>query len=87
MAVALPVLVGAVESPQASTLSGGQVVITGGVVSWFVTVIEQMLAQPLVPVTFKVRVKVEPQTLPADTCTVWVLVDPVIVPLPLMDHS
>jgi hypothetical protein len=55
VAVAVPVLAGAFESPQASTLSGGQV-MTGGVVSVTVTVCVQLLVFPQPSVAVQVRV-------------------------------
>src|SRR5438093_13243565 len=54
VAVALPVSAGSVESPQASTLSAGQV-ITGGVVSANVMCCTQVLMLPQASVAFQVR--------------------------------
>src|SRR5438552_6142504 len=54
VAVALPVLAGAVEPPQASTLSAGQV-MTGGVVSAKVMCCTQVLMLPQASVAFQVR--------------------------------
>src|SRR5881296_1358909 len=53
-AVALPVSAGSVESPQAITLSAGQV-ITGGVVSAKVMCCTQVLMLPQASVAFQVR--------------------------------
>src|SRR5207249_144361 len=54
VAVALPVLAGAVEPPQASTLSAGQV-MTGGVLSAKVMCCTQVLMLPQASVAFQVR--------------------------------
>src|SRR5438093_7122401 len=54
VAVAEPVFAGAVESPQASTLSAGQV-ITGGVVSAKVMCCTQVAIFPQASVAFQVR--------------------------------
>src|SRR5207247_10918544 len=54
VAVAVPVFAGAVESPQASALSAGQV-ITGGVVSAKVMCWTQVLMLPQASVAFQVR--------------------------------
>src|SRR5216117_2485653 len=54
VAVALPVLAGAVELPHASTLSAGQV-MTGGVVSAKVMCCTQVLMLPQASVAFQVR--------------------------------
>src|SRR5438093_11982590 len=73
VAVALPVSAGSVESPQASTLSAGQV-ITGGVLSAKLMCCTQVLMLPQASVAFQVR------SMPAfgrasgrEAASVWVM--------------
>ena len=60
--------------------------IVGGVVSWTLTVLVQVLLQLFAPVVLRVRVKLALQPLPAVTVTVWPVVEPMMEPLPEIDQ-
>src|ERR1041384_4422901 len=84
VAVALPVLEGSVDSPHCNCLSIGQV-RSGAPASITVTACwHVLLLHWLVSVTAKLRVN-EPGAV-AVTETVWLLVAPLMAPLPEMDQ-
>jgi len=60
--------------------------IVGGVMSWTLTVLVQVLEQLLALVMVRFKVKLALQPLPAVTVTVWPLVEPMMEPLPEIDQ-
>src|SRR5438046_2674790 len=78
-AVAVPVFEGLLESPHCNCASDGQMTV-GCAMTLTVTVFWHALLQPLEPVS--ARLNVNDPTPPALTVTVWLLVAPLIVPLP-----
>ena len=70
-----------------AALNGGGQVISGGVVSWTMTVCRQLLMQPLLSVTVKLKMKLVLQPLALWTLTVWLVAEPEIRPPPASDQE
>src|SRR6266571_20270 len=81
----MPVAFVPVGTGHSTTRSAGGIRL-GGTVSFTSTSALQALEQPLL-VTFRNKVKLLPQALPAATVTVCALVGPEMEPLPVMDQE
>ena len=84
-AVATPVTLVVVTAGHSRVRSDGQVIV-GGLVSFTCASVVQALEQPLLT-TFRPRVKLVPQAVPAMTVTVRALVAPERAPLPVIDQA